>query len=169
MIKQTRQPDRRRKPPHRGHSRVVGFARAHEGAAAVEFALICTLLFLILFGLINFGIIFSQQLTLNNAVREGARKAVVTNDGSNNRTCQGILDSTRNQLSGLAMNPADVAFKISTSGWSTSAPCTPQSPVVNGFSKTVTPATQGNIPCTGSSTSTGIGSWWSRPATRRAP
>ena len=55
---------------------------------AVEFALIVPVLLLIVFGIINFGVLFSQQLTLNNAVREGARKAVV-NEVSTNRQCGG--------------------------------------------------------------------------------
>lgn len=118
--------------------------RAKErGAVAVEFALVLPVLLLVVFGIINFGIIFSQQLTLNNALREGARKAVVNDTSSPNRTCQGILDSTRNEMVGLALEPDDVEFKISGSGFTSSEPCGPGS-----FSATTSTPT--NEPCTGS-------------------
>lgn len=54
-----------------------GRGDSDRGAVAVEFALVVPLLLLIVFGIVNFGIVFSQQLTLNNALREGARKAVI--------------------------------------------------------------------------------------------
>jgi len=43
----------------------------------VEFALVSTLLFIILFGLIEFGIAFSQYEVYVSAPREGARLAAV--------------------------------------------------------------------------------------------
>ncbi|HET7481755.1 MAG TPA: TadE/TadG family type IV pilus assembly protein [Actinomycetota bacterium] len=47
------------------------------GAAAVEFALIASILFMMLFGIIEFGRIFSEMEVLNSAAREGARVAAV--------------------------------------------------------------------------------------------
>lgn len=152
MIALSRHLARRRTVPARAGATAASRARRDDGAAAVEFALVSTLVFLLLFGLINFGIIFSQQLTLNNAVREGARKAVV-NEVNPNRTCQGILNATRNEMSGLAMTPATVKFKISTSGFTSTQPCVAggSSPVdAQGFSATVTNGTAANAPCKGS-------------------
>lgn len=77
----------------------------------MEFALIVPLLLLVVFGIINFGILFSQQLTLNNGVREGARRAVVS-DPSAPRTCDGIITSIKNQLSGLGLDPDRIQVKI---------------------------------------------------------
>ena len=48
-----------------------------EGAAAVEFALVSLLLFLLLFGLIEFGIGFFTQQGAAAAAREAARRAAV--------------------------------------------------------------------------------------------
>lgn len=48
-----------------------------KGAAAVEFALIVSILFLFIFGIIEFGRIFSELEVLNSAAREGARAAAV--------------------------------------------------------------------------------------------
>ena len=51
--------------------------RAERGAAAVEFAVIAPVLFALLFGIIDFGWAFSQNLDVKHAAREGARLAVV--------------------------------------------------------------------------------------------
>src|SRR5688572_20068232 len=56
--------------------------RHHDesGAAAVEFALIASILFMFVFGIIEFGRIFSELEVLNSAAREGARAAAVRGD-----------------------------------------------------------------------------------------
>ena len=51
--------------------------RNENGAAAVEFALIASILFLFVFGIIEFGRLFSELEVLNSAAREGARVAAV--------------------------------------------------------------------------------------------
>lgn len=51
-----------------------------EGVAAVEFALIAPLLFLLLFAVIDLGTMFWANLTMQYAVREGARYAVTGQD-----------------------------------------------------------------------------------------
>lgn len=48
-----------------------------RAAVAVEFALIMPVLFLILFGTIEFGRVWSQYQVFNGAAREGARCAAV--------------------------------------------------------------------------------------------
>jgi len=52
--------------------------KREDGAALVEFALVISLLFLIIFGIIEFGRIFNAQITVTQAAREGARLGVVT-------------------------------------------------------------------------------------------
>ena len=51
--------------------------QGERGAAAVEFALVSTVLFLIVFGIIEFGRTYSQYEVLQGAAREGARRAAV--------------------------------------------------------------------------------------------
>jgi len=48
-----------------------------NGATAVEFALILPLLVLLLFGIIEFGLILYNKQIITNAAREGARYGVV--------------------------------------------------------------------------------------------
>jgi Flp pilus assembly protein TadG len=50
----------------------------NNGAALVEFALVLPLLLLILFGIIEFAVIFFNQQMITNASREGARFGIVS-------------------------------------------------------------------------------------------
>ena len=47
------------------------------GASAVEFALIMPVLFLLVFGIIDYGMLFFDTIGLRQGTREGARQAVV--------------------------------------------------------------------------------------------
>lgn len=48
-----------------------------RGVSAVEFALLLPVLVLILFGIIEFGLILYDQAVITNASREGARKGIL--------------------------------------------------------------------------------------------
>ncbi len=50
---------------------------ANEGAALVEFAVVLPLMLLVLFGMIDFGLLFQRYQVVTNAAREGARIAVL--------------------------------------------------------------------------------------------
>ena len=78
-----------------------------DGAAAVEFALVLPILVLILFGIINFGVIFAQNLALGNGARQAARFGVVEG-----RTCDDIVAEARNNSDSIAMNGDDVAVTV---------------------------------------------------------
>lgn len=86
-----------------------GRRRDDRGVAAVEFALILPVLLLLVLGIINFGYLFGQKLALNQAVREGARQAVVpgTNNGADVDTITEVQDVVRGSLGGLVPS-ADV-------------------------------------------------------------
>ena len=51
-----------------------------RGGAAVEFAIVVPLLALILFGTIDFALLFYNKQVLTNASREGARAAIVADN-----------------------------------------------------------------------------------------
>lgn len=59
-----------------------------RGATLVEFALVALLLFALLFGVIEFGLHFSDQQSVRQGAREGARAAVVNNFPS---SCTGTI------------------------------------------------------------------------------
>ena len=68
--------------------------KREDGQAMVEFALILPIFLLILCGIIDFGWLFYNQLSLNNACREGARYAVVHTD--ENADTQSIINHIEN-------------------------------------------------------------------------
>jgi Flp pilus assembly protein TadG len=57
--------------------------RRQEGQALVEFALVLPFLLMIVLGIIQFGILFHNYLTLTDAVRAGARQAAVNRTDPN--------------------------------------------------------------------------------------
>ena len=54
-----------------------------KGGSLVEFAIISPLLFVILFGIIEFGILIYDKAMITNASREGARAGIVYNFDTN--------------------------------------------------------------------------------------
>lgn len=75
------------------------FAVREDGQNLVEFALLLPVLMYILMGMMQFGLVFAAYITINNAVREGARWGSIyvfdaaTTQASNDTTRQnGILD-----------------------------------------------------------------------------
>jgi len=52
--------------------------RNQSGQAMVEFVLVAPILLLLVFGIVQFGIMFNNYLTLTDAVRAGARQAAVS-------------------------------------------------------------------------------------------
>ncbi|HEX3919061.1 MAG TPA: TadE/TadG family type IV pilus assembly protein [Caulobacteraceae bacterium] len=52
--------------------------RDHSGASAVEFALIAPLLFVMLFGIIQFGLALNNYVELTDAVRNGGRNFAIS-------------------------------------------------------------------------------------------
>ena len=66
------------------------FRRNRRGAAAVEFAVIAPLFFLLVFGMIEYGRMVMVQQVITNASREGARRAVL--DGATEATVQTVVD-----------------------------------------------------------------------------
>ena len=77
--------------------------RRHDGQALVEFALIAPIFFLILFGIIQLGLVFAGQNGLTNAVRETARYAVpyrVVDSTGASITCSTVLSKLTDILGG---------------------------------------------------------------------
>lgn len=50
--------------------------RDQRGAAVLEFALVAPLFFLVIFGLVTFGMILAKKQSITNAAADGARAAV---------------------------------------------------------------------------------------------
>jgi Flp pilus assembly protein TadG len=70
--------------------------RGEEGAAAVEFALVVGLLFVILFGIMEFGLAFFELQNLRSSAREGARAAAI--GGDRTEVSQALVDGASGSL-----------------------------------------------------------------------
>ncbi|TXI86152.1 MAG: pilus assembly protein [Cupriavidus sp.] len=66
---------------HRRHPRTPRRPSRARGASAVEFALVAPLFFLLLFSVVDFSAMMWANLTMQHAVREGARYAVTGQTG----------------------------------------------------------------------------------------
>lgn len=84
--------------------------KTDRGASAVEFALVLPILVLLVFGIIAFGIVLAQQLSISNAARQAARGAVV--DIPTQNTCGAIQTQIRQaaQTVNLGSNSANNIF-----------------------------------------------------------
>ena len=70
--------------------------RREDGAAAVEFAIIVSLLVMLVFGMMQYGLAFFQTQNLRSAIREGARVAAVRGDAATVK--QHIADASAGSL-----------------------------------------------------------------------
>ena len=76
-----------------------------DGVSAVEFGIIMPVLMILLMGFIEYGWVFYLDLTLTNAVREGARKGVTMTTGD--MAHDEAITATENYLAAAGLN-ADV-------------------------------------------------------------
>lgn len=95
-------------PRARGGQRSL--LRDASGATAVEFAIVAPVLFLLMMGILEFGIIFAADIVLKNATSDAARtgRTGFVADGSNQEDT--ILRFVREQA-GIFMNPDDIAVE----------------------------------------------------------
>lgn len=112
--------------------------RDDRGASAVEFALVVPFLLVIVFGIVNFGFIFAQQLSLSNGARQAARYAVV--DGP---TCADIVTEGRNSGATIGMDGGDVPVPELGRG-------------LGAVTPTPACATSATKPCAGTATGTNV-------------
>ena len=87
--------------------------KREDGQAMVEFALILPIFLLILCGIIDFGWLFYNQLSLNNACREGARYAVVnTADDASTQAIKNHIENTTTTV--FANDGVDIKIEYSS-------------------------------------------------------
>jgi Flp pilus assembly protein TadG len=94
--------------------------RNEQGQTMTEFALVLPVLALILFAVIQFGIVFNNYITLTDATRAGARKAAVSRQDPNRNSA--VMSAVRSSASDLTSSKLSVAPPIST--WDSGADVT---------------------------------------------
>lgn len=88
--------------------------RDERGAAAVEFALVTTIVLIpILLGIISYGLVFAAQLSLNAAARDAARAGVVQPLNGTALTCQEIAARARDASATVGLATSNVAVRVS--------------------------------------------------------
>jgi hypothetical protein len=89
--------------------------RNDGGATAVEFALVVPVLLLLVFGIIEYGLWFSDSLATRQGVREAARQGVVGNFGENTCSLSGasgdanslaLMCTAQERIGGITGDPA---------------------------------------------------------------
>ena len=83
-----------------------------------EFAIVLPILALLLFGVIQFGLVFNNYLTLTDAVRAGARKAAVGRHLADPRGSAEL--AVRNASTDLKQSNLNVSVTVNP-GWSPGA------------------------------------------------
>jgi Flp pilus assembly protein TadG len=86
--------------------------RNQQGQTITEFALVLPVLALILFAVIQFGIVFNNYITLTDATRAGARKAAVSRQDPNRNSA--VISAVRSSASDLTSSKLSVSPPSST-------------------------------------------------------
>ena len=94
-------------------SRRRNHIRDERGQTMVEFALVAPLLCLILFGILQFGALYNDYVTLTDATRVGARKAAVSRHEAD--PAGAAETAARNSAAGLDQAELDVA--VTATAW----------------------------------------------------
>lgn len=104
------------------HTGQVIHARRGEddnGAAAVEFALVVPLLIALVFGIIQFGILFAEELSLSNGARQGARVGAV-----DRTTCGRIVDEVQAAATTIGMPQSQIQVQVQVQASPSATPST---------------------------------------------
>lgn len=90
-----------------------------QGQTMVEFAVVLPILVVLLFGIIQFGILFNNYVTLTDAVRAGARAAAVSRQAANP-----VGNATAAVVASAAdLNQANLSVSVSST-WAPGTPAT---------------------------------------------
>ena len=94
--------------------------REQKGQTMVEFVLVVPILFLVLFGIIQFGILYNDYITLTDAARVGARKAAVSRQTGD--PVGMAIAATKNAASDLEL--AKLGVSVNANAWAAGADVT---------------------------------------------
>jgi Flp pilus assembly protein TadG len=94
--------------------RFIDLARERTGTAALEFALVAPMLFLVLFGIFQFGITLNNYMMLTTATQSAARQFALSRGAGSSTLCTTV----KSQVSASASNltPASLIVTCSVAG-----------------------------------------------------
>ena len=121
-------------------------SRRKRGMAMVEFVIILPILLMIVFAIVEFGVLFGRWQTLSNAAREGARTAVVFRSPCNTGTVEAEVRQRVKDYAiplGIVLADADIAVSGVCGASTTSSTVSVTLPytfkVLPGFAASVSP------------------------------
>ncbi len=86
--------------------------RSERGASAVEFALVLPIFLVVVFGCINYGVVFAQQISMNAGARDAARNSVVQPLGGSAVTCSAVITRARNGTATVGLTATRVGVNV---------------------------------------------------------
>lgn len=112
-------------PPARRQRRQAGAPRLQRGATIVEFAIIAPVFILLMIGVIELSMVYFANLTMQHAVREGARYAVTGQNNldpntANQQRYQAVLQKIKDSSMGMYDKVAPTVSVTNMSGGSNS-------------------------------------------------
>jgi Flp pilus assembly protein TadG len=96
-------------------ARLTARLRNEEGQGIVEFAFVLPVLLALILGIVQFGIVFNNYLTLNDATRVGARKAAVSRFLGDN----GTAAKAATVAAAANLDPVRLNVDVQSSNWTT--------------------------------------------------
>lgn len=94
--------------------------RNERGQTMVEFALVLPILLVVVFSIVQFGVLYNDYITLTDATRVGARKGAVSRTATNPIAI--TVAATRAAAPGL--KPADLGVTATATAWAPGADLT---------------------------------------------
>jgi Flp pilus assembly protein TadG len=89
--------------------------RKEDGQSIVEFAFVLPILLALVLGIVQFGIVFNNYVTITDATRVGARKAAVSRFLGDN----GAAASTATYSSAAGLDPVKLVVTVTSTSWTT--------------------------------------------------
>lgn len=94
--------------------------QAEKGQTMVELTLVAPFVFMLLFAVIQFGILYNNYITLTDATRVGARKAAVSRQAAN----PVLLAETSVRNAASDLRQGDLAVFVNATAWAPGADVT---------------------------------------------
>jgi Flp pilus assembly protein TadG len=92
--------------------RSLSILRKQDGQAMVELAFVLPILIMVMLGIVQFGIVFNNYVTLTDAARAGARRAAVSRQDPNRDSA--VITAVKNSASDLDLSKLSVPPPVST-------------------------------------------------------
>ena len=118
------------------HFRVARFRRDSAGTAAIEFAFLAPVLFLLLIGMFQFGILINNYIQLTEAVRVGGRTLSISRGAATPFTS--ARDAIYASAPGLAQGNFTITMTVNGTSCAADAACKTTMASAQGTQATVT-------------------------------